>query len=358
MTLESLLVEDFRCVERAELALHPRFNLLSGENASGKTTLLEAMFFLGRGRSFRAPRAEDLIRATANGFQLVARIAGREGSGRPLGIRVQRTGMEIRYSGRPVSAMVELATVLPVQAIDPEVHRLIDGGPQERRRFLDWGVFHVEPGFIAHWRRYQRALRQRNAALKAEQPEHLVRIWDKDLLEAGKEVARQRERYLLALAPHVAAVAERLLGSPVELTMARGWSSDRSLEEAVAAAWGRDRARGLTHCGPHRADLVVRFEGSIARDRVSRGQQKLVAASLLLGQLHCDASLGSELAALLVDDPAAELDETHLRRLLSEVSALPAQLIVTALDASVPALRELPEGHWFHVERGAVRRLL
>jgi DNA replication and repair protein RecF len=358
MTLQSLVVEDFRCVEHAELTLHPRFNLISGENATGKTTLLEAMFILGRGRSFRSSQTEALIRAPANAFQLVAKVSGGDGRSRPLGMRFDRAGMEIRCAGRPIGALAELATILPVQAIDPEVHRLIEGGPQERRRYLDWGVFHVEPTFIGYWRRYQRALRQRNAGLKAAQPEALIRIWDKELVEAGEEVTNLRERYLGTLVGHVSAVAGRLLGSRIDLTLSRGWSADRSLLDATSAAWQRDRARGLTHCGPHRADLVVRFEGSLAKDRVSRGQQKLLAAALLLGQLQCDASLGSELAGLLVDDPAAELDESHLKRLLAEVSALPAQLVVTALDPANPALRELSDGHRFHVEHGSVTRLL
>jgi DNA replication and repair protein RecF len=245
-----------------------------------------------------------------------------------------------------------------VQAIDPEVHRLIEGGPQERRRFVDWGVFHVEPSFIGHWRRYQRALRQRNAALKATQPDALVRIWDADLVEAGLEVAALRARYVDALRPHVAAVSERLLGSAVDLALTRGWSVERSLEDALEASWSRDRARGLTHSGPHRADLVVRFEGVTARDRVSRGQQKLAASALLLGQLRCDAELGSDVAALLVDDPAAELDEIHLRQLLAEVAGLPAQLVLTALDPRNAALQDLPDGHRFHVEHGLVTRLL
>lgn len=358
MTLQSILVEDFRCVERAELELHPRFNLIAGENASGKTTLLEAIFILGRGRSFRTAQTESLVRTTASAFQLLGRISGSAGWNRPLGMRFGRAGMQIRYSERPVRALSELATILPVQAIDPEVHRLIEGGPQERRRYLDWGVFHVEPNFIGHWRRYQRALRQRNAGLKAEQPEALIRIWDGDLIEAGEEVARLRDRYLGTLVDHVSVVAERLLGAPVHLALSRGWSADRSLADAIAVAWTRDRARGLTHNGPHRADLVVRFEGSLAKDRVSRGQQKLVAAALLLGQLHCDAALGSELAGLLLDDPAAELDEDHLKRLLAEVSGLPAQLVVTSLDPCNPALQALSDGHRFHVEHGVVTRLV
>jgi len=149
-----------------------------------------------------------------------------------------------------------------------------------------------------------------------------------------------------------------LLGEPVEIVLQRGWPAERTLADALATSWSRDRARGLTHSGPHRADIAVRFEGVAARDRVSRGQQKLAAAALLLGQLRCDAELGSEVALLLVDDPAAELDEIHLERLLAEVSDVSAQLVVTALEPRNNALASLPEGHRFHVERGSVTRLL
>ena len=357
MSLDSLGIEDFRCVERAELHLDGRCNVISGENASGKTSLLEAIFVLGRGRSFRTAKADTLIRNGTGAFQLTARVRG-DGTARPLGLRFSRDGIEARYSGRPVAGLAELATVLPVQAIDPEVHRLIEGGPQERRRFVDWGVFHVEPSFVDHWRRYQRALRQRNAALRAGAAPRVVRAWDPELSESGEVVAGFRHRYVQALAPRVASTAERLLGQPLEVSLMQGWAADRDLEESIDLAWPKDQERRVTHAGPHRADLTVRFAGTPARDRISRGQQKLAASSLLLGQLRCDADLGSGVAALLVDDPAAELDSGNLERLLVEIVGLPAQLFVTALDLSNPALAGLPEGHRFHVEHGKVTRLV
>jgi DNA replication and repair protein RecF len=357
MSLDRLGIEDFRCIQHAELALHERSNVISGANASGKTSLLEALFVLGRGRSFRTARTETLIRTGTVALQLTGRLR-RDGSSRPLGLRFSKDGIEARFAGRPVAGLAELATLLPAQAIDPEVHRLIEGGPQERRRFLDWGVFHVEPTFVDHWRRYQRALRQRNAALRAGQGVQAVRAWDPELIESGLQVAASRSRYLESLAPAVATTAQRLLGEPLELALLQGWAADRALAEALEASWPRDVERGLTHSGPHRADLSVRFAGAPARDRVSRGQQKLAASALLLGQLRCDAEQGSSVAALLVDDPAAELDAGNLERLLSEVVDLPAQLFVTALDPKNPALSRLPEGHRFHVEHGAVTRLI
>jgi DNA replication and repair protein RecF len=357
MSLDTLLIDDFRCVAHAELEFDGRCNLISGANASGKTSLLEAIFVLGRGRSFRTARTEILIRNGADAFTLAGKVA-RAGRVRPLGIRVGREGMQARVAGRPVSGLAELATLLPVQAIDPEVHRLVEGGPQERRRYVDWGVFHVEPSFVDHWRRYQRALRQRNAALRTHQPPAVVHAWDPELIDAGQLVADYRSRYMETLVPHVAAVSARLLGEPVTIALNQGWSADRTLGEATVASRARDAERGLTHSGPHRADVSVRFGGALARDRVSRGQQKLAAAALLLGQLRCDAEQGSEVAALLVDDPAAELDAANLARLLGEVIDLPAQLFVTALEPENPCLGHLPAGRRFHVEHGSVRRLL
>jgi DNA replication and repair protein RecF len=357
MSLQALGLRDFRCIESAELELHGRCNLISGENASGKTSLLEAIFFLGRGRSFRTARNETLIRKGAQELLLTGRVL-RGHRGQPIGVRFGRGGIEARAGGERIGSLAELAGVMPVQAIDPEVHRLVEEGPQERRRFLDWGVFHVEPNFVEHWRRYQKALRQRNAALKARQPAAVVRAWNPELAEAGERVAEFRLRYLERLRPHVTAVGQRLLGLPVDLGLSRGWVAEHSLLDALEAAWIRDVERGMTHVGPHRADLSIRVGGELARDRVSRGQQKLTASAMLLGQLRCDAEQGSDVAALLVDDPAAELDAGNLERLLREVLDLPAQLFVTALDARNPSIRALPDGNRFHVEHGVLTRLI
>jgi len=169
-------------------------------------------------------------------------------------------------------------------------------------------LFHVEPSSWSTGGRYQRALKQRNAALRSGRRPPWSGQWDPELIEAGLVVADFRGRYLTALGPHVAAVAERLLGQSMEIGLLQGWSAERSLDEAVAASWERDRERGLTHAGPHRADLSVRFAGAPSAGSHFQGTAEAGGLGAALRQLRCDAALGSRVAALLVDDPAAELD--------------------------------------------------
>ncbi len=190
MPLTWLRVEQFRCLERVELELDPHFNLFVGPNASGKTSLLEALFFLGRGRSFRTRRLDNLIRQGQKEFLIVGKTAGMP-QAVTLGVQGGREGTEIRIAGRAAQSAAELAEHFPPQVIDPEIHKLLEEGPGRRRRFLDWGVFHVEQAFLPTWQRYHKALRQRNAALKQELPDDAVGIWDLELAEAGEALGRQ-----------------------------------------------------------------------------------------------------------------------------------------------------------------------
>ncbi|MDP9115560.1 MAG: AAA family ATPase, partial [Acidobacteriota bacterium] len=141
--MSRLQVTDFRCLQSAQIELDRRFTLISGPNASGKTSLLEAIYVLGRGRSFRTRRLDHLIRNGAERFVVFGEV---DTINRciPLGVEGSRSGIRARIDGDTPSSLAELALQLPVQIIDPEVHHLIEEGPARRRRFLDWGMFHVE----------------------------------------------------------------------------------------------------------------------------------------------------------------------------------------------------------------------
>ncbi len=348
MPLSQVRIQSFRCLAAVEFELDAQCNYLFGRNGAGKTSLLEAIYLLGRGRSFRTRQNKRLIRHGDSEFSLYGEVDD-EGLKHRVGVVYGAEGRRLRLDGEPVSGMATLAQILPVHVIEPNIHRLIEGGPSERRRFLDWGVFHVEPSYLDSWRRYRRVLGQRNAALKQRQG---ARIWDEGFIEAATAVNAARTRYAEKLQAALAGLGEKLLGSSVEIDYRSGWRSGVSLADALNTSKKKDRTFGLTHVGPHRADVVVNMGARGVREEVSRGQQKLVVAALILAQIRVSAADRKDGGVLLVDDPAAELDQTALAGLLAALEGLPAQLVLTGLsEARLAPSRDFPV---FHVEQGTV----
>jgi DNA replication and repair protein RecF len=349
--LAELTVDNVRCLEHVELSLQPGRNLVFGGNGSGKTSLLEAIFLLGRGRSFRTRNSERLIRQGQSQLVVFGRTA--EAPSQALGVEVSRTeGTRARISGTAVRSLTELSQAFPVQIIDPGVHELVEEGGARRRRWLDWAVFHVEPSsFAEHWLRYARALKQRNAALKTRPTE--APIWDLELARVGERISEARSHLLERLQPYWRLIVGSLSGLEVELQYSRGWASDVPLLQALREGHARDQVRGLTQCGPHRADVLVRLQGRLAREVLSRGQQKLVAIAMTLAQLYLLRDASQSAATLLLDDPAAELDGEHLSLFIERVRELPCQLVLTSLEPDFGAFGT-PD-RVFHVEQGRVR---
>jgi DNA replication and repair protein RecF len=338
-------------LQSAALNLDSRFTLISGANASGKTSLLEAIYVLGRGRSFRTRRLEHLIRDGAEHFVVFGEVAMADRL-IPMGIEGSRGGMRARIAGTKTSSLAELALLLPVQIIDPEVHHLIEEGPSRRRRFMDWGVFHVEHSFVGHWQRYQQALKQRNSALKSKQPRAIVAAWDADLILYGDLLSEARSHYVDMLAPEAGCIGRNLLSMELALCYRRGWPRDHTFAEALQQSWRHEQESGATQVGPHRAELSIRLEGMSVKDRISRGQQKLLAAALLLAQVKLFPDRAPVQPSLLLDDPAAELDDERLVSLIHEVAAHSVQLIVTTLHSGFSAFG-VP-GRRFQIDGGRV----
>jgi len=350
MTLEQLSVTNVRCIEQAQLQTAPGLTVLWGDNGSGKTSLLEAIFMLGRGRSFRSRNNDRLIRHDQDHLRIIGGVRREPGDPETLSFEVTRESTVARIGTRPAASFAELSQEFPVQVIDPGIHRLIEEGGYRRRRWLDWAVFHVEPSFVSTWLRYMRTLKQRNAALRSMPGE--AAVWDPELARLGESITHSRQRLVEELQPYWRETVEALTGFRIELQYLQGWNREHSLIEALTASHARDAMQHVTHSGPHRADIAVRLDGRHAREVLSRGQQKLAAAAMTVAQLKLLRALTELRPTLLLDDPAAELDGERLERFIAQVASLECQLIVTSLRPE-SRLFGTP-GRAFRVERGRV----
>lgn len=353
MSLRRVRITALRCVAEADLHPHVARNFIYGPNGAGKTTILESLYLLGRGRSFRTRQMRRLVRRGTDGFAVFAELVDGDGMPHRLGVAWREGSLERRVDGEAAPGAAALADRLAVHVLEPGMHELIQGPPAERRRFLDWGVFHVEPSYLESWRHYRRALSQRNAGLKAGLGPAQLAPWTDGLLAAGRRVHDLREQYVRDLAGRVRAIGAALLEAELDVDYRPGWAADTTFELALHDGERRDRELGSTAYGPHRADLSVRLGAGLAQFEASRGQQKLAAAALVLAQSELATerrTAGS--SVLLVDDPAAELDPGALERLLGVVDKARAQRFLTALSAE--QLRPDPDAAVFHVERGIV----
>ncbi|MGJ7903007.1 DNA replication/repair protein RecF [Lysobacter sp. 1R34A] len=361
MHVTRLEARGFRRFAEVSLLPAPGINLITGENGAGKTSLLEALHLMAYGRSFRGRVRDGLIRAGDTALEVfVEWQEARREPRRKAGLRHSGQEWVGRLDGASVSQLGELCAALAVVSFEPGSHSLITGAGEIRRRYLDWGLFHVEPDFTPLWRRYTRALKQRNALLKARARDGQLDAWDHELAEAGEPLTRRRHQYLDELQPKFSALAAELapgLGS-VRLDYLSGWRRDEfPLADALLLARERDQLAGYTSVGPHRADWRIAFGGLPGREALSRGQAKLTALCALLAQAEHHAAIRGEWPVVALDDLASELDRNHQQRVLERLLASKAQVFITGTDPP-PALASMRvELTRFHVEHGQLGEL-
>ena len=358
MRVTRLRIRDLRRLQEVEIAPGPGLNLLLGDNGAGKTSVLEALHLMAYGRSFRGRVGDGLVRSGTPALEVYLEWhQTSDDRERRVGLRHAGSRWEGRLDGQPVTQLGDLCAALAVVTFEPGSHALVGGSGEPRRRFMDWGVFHVEQEFLPLWRRYARALRQRNVLLKSGAPGEELDVWDLELVAAGEPLTGFRQAYLEVLEEALAGTAAQIAPSlgAARLQFQPGWRREAMpLADALLLARDRDRMLGHTTVGPHRADWRVGFARMPESEAFSRGQAKLAALSCLLAQARDLADRLRDWPVVALDDLASELDGNHRRRVLETLAESGAQVFVTGTDAPSP-----PPGHdgsvrTFHVERGRV----
>jgi len=258
-----------------------------------------------------------------------------------------------RHNGQDVTQLSELTQLLPHVILEPNSHTLVSGAPDGRRRYLDWGVFHVEHTFLMLWRRYNRVLKQRNAALK-QANKMVLESLDAQFIRLGELLHTARENHVallnVMLEKQLALFCETLEG--ITLSYRKGWSGD-SLAEAVHISLTRDIERGSTGPGPHKADLVLTLNGIPAKERLSRGEQKAMTAAMIMAQAQMICESG-ERPILMLDDLSSELDDIHLEKVLRVGVELGVQILLTGTTLAPPIRAFENRYKVFHVKQGSV----
>ncbi|GED22653.1 DNA replication/repair protein RecF [Halomonas halmophila] len=334
MPLDRLAFQGLRNFKTLELSPGPRINVFVGENGSGKTSLLEGIHVLGMGRSFRTRQLRNAIAHDASELVLHGHLDGEPPV--PIGVRrrLDADELEMRLSGEKVGRVSELVQTLPLQLINPDAFRLLEGSPAGRREFVDWGVFHVKHDFLDAWKRYRRALKHRNALLRhGRMQDASMSAWERELAHWGARMDDLRHAWLDAFLPVFQETLEGLISLPdLQLRYARGWDRKRELAEVLEQGRETDQQMGFTQQGPQRADLSIRLGRRPAVEILSRGQQKLVVSALKLAQGRLLERLTGRSCVYLIDDLPAELDDGRKRIFCEWLMHMRCQAFITSVD--------------------------
>jgi DNA replication and repair protein RecF len=333
MKLTQLTLKNFRNFQELNLSPDSNINLIVGANGQGKTSLLEAIYFLGMGRSFRARGHQAVVQHGKSACQMIGEFLDAQKNPVIIGIEknLDASLSQTKISGREVQNMAELASILPVQLIHHETFHLLDAGPQYRREFLDWGVFYAESLYFPAWQRAQRALKQRNALLKNNLDIAQLNFWEHELASQAQALDQFRRMYLTLYLPVLESILARIGLSGVSITYHAGWDNQQDYTQLLYQARARDAILGHTSLGPHRADLKIRIHQQDADYVLSRGQQKMLSFSMRIAQALLLAQLSQQQCLFLVDDLAAELDSEYIEQAMQMLVELPCQVFITAV---------------------------
>ena len=359
MRIDRLRLTHLRNIAALDIELAPGINFFAGPNGAGKTSILEGAYVLSHGSSFRTSQSSVLIERGADAVGIHADVARTAG---PLKLDMLSVGAgwEMKINGDRIATLAAGLAEFALVCFEPGSHSLISGGSLERRRFLDWILFHVEQDYVGAARNFRRTLHQRNALLKTSGAEAEYELWDAEFSVAAERLTALRQLVFPSYAIELANILSIFLPELGAATVSyrRGWPEEKHLVDALAETRTLDRARGHTSRGPHRADWAIRFERAPSREQLSRGQEKLCALACVLAQARVFAAARREPPVVALDDFSSELDRSHQKTAMDLLRSTGSQILITGTEISADFQLDKGSARMFHVERGQARGLL
>ncbi|MAN44326.1 MAG: DNA replication/repair protein RecF [Alteromonas sp.] len=360
MKLDRVQITQFRNLTSVSLSPSPALTIIKGVNGSGKSSLIEALYYLGFGRSFRTNKHSSVIQNEKDSFSVFASCKTEEGDELKLGFQRSRNEtFTCSINGEHSNKLSDLVSLVPLQLFTPQSTDLIIGSPSERRRFCDWGLFHVKHQFQSLANQYGKFLKHRNALLKQQAnlsaPQN--QYWESQFSELGESLSATRQKYVDTLTPIFKQYAQEFLPNfDVELSYYKGWEKDVGLSESLVKKREYDGKIGHTSSGPHKADLRLKVNGVNAQELLSRGQLRMAVAALQMSQTKLFNKATQRKSIFLLDDVGAELDADKREQFIDGLLKMDTQVFVTAIESTQLAfIQKYNEKKMFHVEHGSVK---
>lgn len=330
---DSLEISGLRNIRSASIQTN-KVNVIHGQNGSGKSSLLEAIYYLVHAKSCRTSKAANLIQHNQEQLTVFARITTNSGS-ISAGISRDKNGKVNTKLNHETATSAIIAKNIPTQFIDTQCHTYFTDGPQQRRQYLNWGLFHMKQNFFSIWKNYNQTLRQRNAALKAKSSIQIISAWDVEYISLCEQIHSMRAAYIDQLKPIINNLLNTMLGtsySQLTLRYNPGWNPDKPLAFSLQEKITRDLDLGYSQLGAHRADLQLYFKNTPAHEYLSQGQLKLASYALKIAQCILHKEQHSISSVFLIDDLQAELDPRKQKTVINLLTELDSQCFYTALD--------------------------
>lgn len=353
MKINLINIENLRVFNNINLVPGSNFNFILGPNGSGKTSLLESIYLLARAKSFRTKKNKVLISEGENSLIISATIENQNSLITKLNLIKTPGSTIVTAAGTKQTKLSEIARIIPLGIITPNTQNLILDGPKYRRKFLDWGVFHVEHDYTEVFRTYQKILNQRNYLLKNKDKD--FKVWDKQLIKFGERLDLIRTSYFYDWC----SILKKYLKTnhvfhKLKIEYKNGWSETTKLQKILEQRFALDIKNGFTSVGPHRADILIRIGDIQAKEILSRGQIKLLTILMIISQLNLLNNKCGESPILLIDDLDAELDKEKQNLIIEIIKNNSFQAFITMTDVKKNQYMSLNTTKVFHVEHGKI----
>ena len=363
MYIKNLTLQNYRNYENASFQFSNGINILTGDNAQGKTNCAEAIFYLCTGYSPRATRDKQVIKYGEDSA-VISGVATSSYGDVKIEIKFSdKKNKEIKVNGVPIKKIGELMGNLNSVFFNPEELKLIKESPEDRRRFMDISISQMNRNYFYALQKYRKVLEQRNDLLKSQDKNVIYEtlpFWDIELCKWAEVIILERQNFLKELSPLAEKVHNEITGGAESLTVQPEYSCEflegeniaNTLKSALLGRLEKDIILGYTGVGPHRDDVKIKVNGEDVRVYGSQGQQRTSALSLKLAELEIFKNKFGEYPVLILDDAFSELDKKRRLNLLNYLNGV--QIIITCTDVENEMLSSNVNHKIFNIENGRI----